>query len=208
MSTKQAPAAQAFIVTLCYKGGQRPNYGPFIWRNEVLGGRYVWRNEVATSMGQLAELMNQACKFMRGKGTSSHEIIASEVPLEQVMKLPEAEKLRPQIALDTTALEKENEELRSLNTSLKQSNEELLKLVERIPLPEGVKPPEPPDNYIAPAKPRAQAPAAETTQTKPAKPDRRKSIRAGKAGSKVGCISHKRRQQPQPEEATAGAGAT
>lgn len=123
---------KAWIVTLDARGQTpRPAFGMFLW--SVEHKRYVWRGELATSMGQLAELFTQASAFLRTQRNYYLELSAVVVPLPSETDIPSCSNpLDGEMSAtqqEMVALAAEVQDLRSVNVSLRQANEELLTTV-------------------------------------------------------------------------------
>jgi len=79
-----------YIVTLRWPSARPvPKYGQFTWNANL--HRLVWRNEIAETLGQLAELVNQAVAFV--KDQRNDMLFVEVVPVPKVEIPKEAEKI-------------------------------------------------------------------------------------------------------------------
>jgi hypothetical protein len=113
---------QRYIVTIKWPG-QRPvpKFGNFLWTPEL--SALVWRGEIAETVGQLAELVNQATVFLRNTGDPF-------LWLEVVRAAP-AVPASPEDGTDDEA-ETDVSKLQSLVASLKQALEEKQAVIDAI----------------------------------------------------------------------------
>jgi hypothetical protein len=173
---------QNYAVTLKMAGSIRPKYGHFHWNTEAR--KYIWRNTITADMAKLAELINEACKFMRDRSNYYLELIVAPVDTGTVEEIP----------ADQPPADKEVEELRTTNLSLKMANAELLEVINNLQ-----KPGDPANGNPAPVLPPPSGPASS------GKPSQQKALRANNLKNPgANCLSgRKPRGQTTPAAAAA-----
>jgi hypothetical protein len=158
---------QNYAVTLKMAGSIRPKYGHFHWNTEAR--KYIWRNTITADMAKLAELINEACKFMRDRSNYYLELIVAPVDTGTVEEGQADEPPSDEV-----------KELRTTNLSLKMANAELLEVINKL-RPNGEQPPvETPEKPSEETGKRDPAPVLPPPSgpTSSGKPSQQKALRA------------------------------